>query len=96
VDSHKASKDEAILTSVAESIGSTLGTIAAKAGAVQKAFTDKVSEVKPRVRRTAKRAAATVKKRARPALKRARKGRATLRSRKNKAAASLRRAKRKL
>lgn len=96
MDSHKASKDEAILTSVAESIGSTLGTIAAKAGAVQKAFTDKVSEVKPRVRRTAKRAAATVKKRTRPAMKRGRKSRPALRSRKNKAAASSRRAKRKL
>ena len=60
MDSHKAAKDEAILTSVAESIGSTLGTIAAKVGAVQKAFTDKVSETKPRVHRAAKRAAAAV------------------------------------
>ena len=37
--SHTPSRGEPILTSVAESIGSTLGTIAAKAGAVQKAFT---------------------------------------------------------
>jgi hypothetical protein len=96
VDSHKASKDEAILTSVAESIGSTLGTIAAKAGAVQKAFTDKVSEAKPGVRRAAKRAAAAVKKRTRPAMKRARKTRTTVSSKKNRAAASSRRAKRKL
>src|SRR5580692_1488765 len=35
----KRTKDEALLTSVAESIGSALGTIAAKAGAAQKAFT---------------------------------------------------------
>jgi hypothetical protein len=96
VDSHKGTKDEAILTSVAESIGSTLGTIAAKAGAVQKAFTDKVSEAKPRVRRAAKRATAAVKKGTRPAMKRARKSRAVPRSRKNKAAASSRHAKRKL
>jgi hypothetical protein len=57
VDSHRPSKDEAILTSVAESIGSTLGTIAAKAGAVQKAFTKKVAAAKPRVRRAVKKAA---------------------------------------
>jgi hypothetical protein len=35
----KRTKDEAILISVAESIGSTLGTIAAKADAAQKALT---------------------------------------------------------
>jgi len=76
VDSHKASRNEAILTSVAESIGSTLGTIAAKAGAVQKAFTDRVTEAKLEVRRVAKRdtsaakrTTAKVKKRARPRTK---------------------------
>ena len=47
MDSHKGSRDEAILTSVAESIGATLGTIAAKAGAVQKAFTETVTDAKP-------------------------------------------------
>jgi hypothetical protein len=35
----KRPKDEALLISVAESIGSTLGTIAAKANAAQKALT---------------------------------------------------------
>jgi hypothetical protein len=55
VESHRPSKDEAILTNVAESIGSTLGTIAAKAGAVQKALTKKVAAVKPRARRVVKR-----------------------------------------
>jgi hypothetical protein len=94
VDTHKTQKDEAILTSVAESIGSALGTIAAKAGAVQKTFTEKVSETKPRVRRTAKRAAAIIKKRTRAATKRARKGGVS--SRKNRAAGSVRHAKRKL
>jgi hypothetical protein len=94
VDSHKSSKDEAILTSVAESIGSTLGTIAAKAGAVQKAFADKVTEVKPRVRRAGRRAVATATKRSRPRTKMTKKNRA-VRSRKNRAPATLRRAKRK-
>lgn len=56
MDSHRPSKDEPILTSVAESIGSTLGTIAAKAGAVQKVLTRKVAAVKPRARRAVKRA----------------------------------------
>lgn len=42
MDCHGPAK-EAILTSVAESIGATLGTIAAKAGSVQKALTEKVS-----------------------------------------------------
>jgi hypothetical protein len=85
VDSHKASRNEAILTSVAESIGSTLGTIAAKAGAVQKAFTDKVAEAKPEVRRVAKRAnkaakraTATVKKRVHSRRKRAQKSRTAI------------------
>jgi hypothetical protein len=55
VDSQRSSKDEAILTSVAESIGATLGTIAAKAGSVQKALTKKVAAAKPRARRAVKR-----------------------------------------
>lgn len=53
MDSHRSSKEQAILTSVAESIGSTLGTIAAKAESVQKAFTRKTAAA-PRVRRAAK------------------------------------------
>lgn len=36
--SHKHSKTEELLVSLAESVGSTLGTIAAKAGAAQKAL----------------------------------------------------------
>lgn len=78
MDSHKASRSEPILTSVAESIGSTLGTIAAKAGAVQRAFTEKVAEAKPEMRRVAKRATkaakratTSVKKRVKPLRKRA-------------------------
>jgi hypothetical protein len=54
VDSHRPAKDEAILTSLAESIGATLGTIAAKAGSVQKALTEKVAGAKPAARRAAK------------------------------------------
>jgi hypothetical protein len=54
VDSQRSSKNDAILTSVAESIGATLGTIAAKAGSVQKVLTDKVTGVKPKARRVAK------------------------------------------
>lgn len=84
MDSHKASKDEAILTSVAESIGATLGTIAAKAGAVQKALAEKVAEAKPPVRRAAKRVANTTRKRKSSRMKRVRKGRATAGSRRAK------------
>ena len=54
MDSHRTAKDEAILTSVAESIGAALGTIAAKAGSVQKVLTDKVAGAKTEVRRAAK------------------------------------------
>jgi hypothetical protein len=83
VDSHRPAKDEAILTSVAESIGATLGTIAAKAGSVQKALTDKVTTTKPGARRAPK---AVVKKRANARGQRARKtkvtGRAARRTRK--------------
>jgi len=77
MDSHRTAKDEAILTSVAESIGATLGTIAAKAGSVQKALTEKVAGAKPRVRRAAKAAKAVVKKRANMRGARARKTRAS-------------------
>jgi hypothetical protein len=49
-------KDESLLTSVAETIGSTLGTIVAKANAAQEALGNKpvvkkVLRKKPRVRR---------------------------------------------
>lgn len=75
MDSHKAGKDEAILTSVAESIGATLGTIAAKAGTVQKALSKKVAGAKSRVRRAAR---PVVKKRASMrGTRRARKSRGT-------------------
>jgi hypothetical protein len=46
---HKSSKDQALLISVAESIGSTLGAIAAKADAAHKAITG--SDVASRVKR---------------------------------------------
>lgn len=91
MDSHKASRNEPILTSVAESIGSTLGTIAAKAGAVQRAFTEKVAEAKPEVRRVAKRATkaakratTSVKKRVKPLRKRVLKSRPALAARRAK------------
>lgn len=63
---HKSSKDQALLISVAESIGSTLGAIAAKADAAQKAITGSniVSDVKRETKklvRKSKRAAATAK-----------------------------------
>lgn len=61
MDSRRTGKDEAILTSLAESIGATLGTIAAKAETVQKVLSEKVAGAKPRVRRAAK---SVVKKRA--------------------------------
>jgi hypothetical protein len=76
MDSRRTAKDEAILTSVAESIGATLGTIAAKAGSVQKVLTEKVAGAKPRVRRVVKEAKAVVKKRANVRGSRARKSRA--------------------
>lgn len=76
MDSRRTAKDEAILTSVAESIGATLGTIAAKAGSVQKVLTEKVAGAKPRVRRGVKEAKAVVKKRANVRGSRARKSRA--------------------
>lgn len=74
MDSHRPAKDEAILTSVAESIGATLGTIAAKAGSVQKALADTVSAAKPRAHRVARE---VVKKRANTRGSRARRTRKT-------------------
>jgi hypothetical protein len=56
VDSQRSSKDEAILTSVAESIGATLGTIAAKAGSVQKQLAKRVAPAKPQARRIVRKA----------------------------------------
>ena len=76
MDSRRTAKDEAILTSVAESIGATLGTIAAKAGSVQKVLTEKIAGAKPRVRRAVKDAKAVVKKRVNARGSRARKTRA--------------------
>lgn len=49
--SQRSSRDESILTSVAESIGTTLGTIAAKAGSVQKELAKRVTAAKPEARR---------------------------------------------
>jgi hypothetical protein len=51
--SHKSSKDQALLTSLAESIGSTLGSIAAKVDAAQKALTKR--NVLDRIEREGKR-----------------------------------------
>lgn len=81
MDSRRTGKDEAILTSVAESIGATLGTIAAKAGTVQKALSEKVAGAKPRVRRAAK---AVVKKRTSMRGARTRKSRAATARRRTK------------
>jgi len=67
VDSQRSSRDETIQTSVAESIGATLGTIAAKAGSVQKELTKKVKGAKSAARRPA----ATATKRARKTRRRA-------------------------
>jgi hypothetical protein len=72
---HKSPKDQALLISVAESIGSTLGTIAAKADAAQRAIsgTDVIGTVKSeaeKVLRKSKRAVGRAKrsvKRAKPA-----------------------------
>jgi hypothetical protein len=56
MDSQRSSKEETILTSVAESIGATLGTIAAKAGSVQKELTKRVAAAKPRAKRAVRKA----------------------------------------
>jgi hypothetical protein len=70
----KHTKDEEILISVAESIGSTLGTIAAKAAAVPQAFlhSDMVQSVEnegQRIIRKSKSVARTVRKKASGKLK---------------------------
>jgi hypothetical protein len=44
-DSTKSGKEEGLLVSVAESIGSTLGSLAAKASAAQKSLGSSTSEV---------------------------------------------------
>jgi RNA processing factor Prp31 len=64
---HKSPKNQALLISVAESIGSTLGAIAAKADAAQRAITgsDVVADVKrktTKIVRKGNRAAARAKK----------------------------------
>jgi hypothetical protein len=59
----KPSRDEALLMSVAESVGSTLGTLAAKATAFQKAITP---GAKPRKRRSVKAAVNATAKRNAP------------------------------
>jgi hypothetical protein len=69
VDSQRASRDETILTSVAESIGATLGTIAAKAGSVQKELTKRVAAAKPQARRVVRKATKRRKPRAKGAPK---------------------------
>jgi hypothetical protein len=75
----KPSRDEALLMTVAESVGSTLGTLAAKASAFQKAITPgakrrKRRSIKAGVKAGAKRTAAAtnraVLKRKPPARKR--------------------------
>jgi hypothetical protein len=72
VDSQKPSRDEALLVSVAESVGSTLGTLAAKANAFQKALTPG----RKSKRRTAKSAAKRSPRKRKPATrKRARRAR---------------------
>ena len=63
----KPSRDEALLMSVAESVGSTLGTLAAKATAFQKAITPgakarKRRSIKAAVKSRAKRTAAATKR----------------------------------
>ena len=73
MDSQKPSRDEALLVSVAESVGSTLGTLAAKATAFQKALTP---GAKPRKRRRSKAAAKPTARKRKPAgRKRARRAR---------------------
>ncbi len=64
----KRTKDGALLNSVAESIGAALGTIAAKAGAAQKALTHNrvvrgvEREAKKLARKSTSRAATNVKR----------------------------------
>jgi hypothetical protein len=85
VKTQESSKDQPLLISVAESIGSTLGAIAAKADAAQKAITGSniVADVKRKTKklvRKSKRAAVTAKgsaKRSKSALAVRRAGRRT-------------------
>jgi hypothetical protein len=65
--SHKSSKDQALLTSLAESIGSTLGSIAAKVDAAQKALrnrnvVDRINQEGKRLVRKSKRIPSGLKK----------------------------------
>ena len=62
MDSQKPSRDEALLVSVAESVGSTLGTLAAKATAFQKALTPGAKSRKRRRTKTAAKPAARKRK----------------------------------
>jgi len=68
---HKSSKDEPLLINVAESIGSTLGAIAAKADAAQRAITrSDLAGTAEKLLRKGKRAASHAKssvRRAKPA-----------------------------
>ncbi|HEX4535786.1 MAG TPA: hypothetical protein VH140_02465 [Candidatus Acidoferrum sp.] len=64
-DSNKADdKNGGLLMSVAESIGSTLGSLAAKAGAAQKSIGETTSEVVRKVTPTKRRASAKRAKKA--------------------------------
>jgi hypothetical protein len=69
--SHKSSKDQALLTSLAESIGSTLGSIAAKVDAAQKALTKRnvvarIEQEDKKLVRKSKRISGGLKKTGRP------------------------------
>jgi hypothetical protein len=77
-------KDAALLTSLAESIGSALGTIAAKANAAQKAFSriravHVVERVAKWLRRGSKRVVRKTRKAAAPSLKKSKVAKATRR-----------------
>jgi hypothetical protein len=66
-ESQEPTKDEALLTSVAESIGTTLGSLAARATAVQKAFTRKPKAKKRAAKKAKKKVAPKKKKASKPA-----------------------------
>lgn len=89
-------KDAALLTSLAESIGSALGTIAAKANAAQKAFSRSsavhvVEREGKRLRRGSKRAVRKTRKAAAVSLKRSKVAKAA-RRRLRRASSSVKRA----
>jgi hypothetical protein len=65
-ESQEPTKDEALLTSVAESIGTTLGSLAARANAVQKALTRKPKPKKRAAKKAKKKVAAKKKKTSKP------------------------------